>query len=112
VAARGVERRPARCTCSNQSLTLELTLRTPAGLVPEMGGPRVYGLADLIRGYLRARGKRRMMVPVWIPGKAARALRAGANLAAERAVGHRTCEDFLVERVNSPSLGEQTRKVE
>jgi hypothetical protein len=52
---------------------VELTLGTPAGLVPDMGGPRVYGVADLLRGYLRARGKHRMMVPVWIPGKAARA---------------------------------------
>lgn len=78
---------------------VELTLGRPAGRVPDMGGPRVYGLADLLRGYLRARGKRRMMVPLWIPGKAARAFRAGANLAPERAVGHRTWEDFLKERV-------------
>jgi hypothetical protein len=35
---------------------VELTLGTPAGLVPEMGGPRVYGVADLLGGYLRARG--------------------------------------------------------
>ena len=78
---------------------VELALGTPAGLVPDMGGPRVYGVADLLRGYLRARGKHRTMVPVWIPGKAARAVRAGANLAPERAVGHRTWEDFLADRV-------------
>jgi hypothetical protein len=68
-----------------------------------MGGPRVYGVADLLRGYLRARGKHRMMLPVWIPGKAARAFRAGANLAPDRAVGHRTWEDFLAERMSSRS---------
>jgi uncharacterized protein YbjT (DUF2867 family) len=28
----------------------ELALDTPAGLVPEMGGPRVYPMADLLRG--------------------------------------------------------------
>jgi uncharacterized protein YbjT (DUF2867 family) len=78
----------------------ELALGTPAGLVPDMAGPKVYGMADLLRGYLRARSKHRMMVPVWIPGKAARAFRAGANLAPERAVGHRTWEDFLAERVS------------
>jgi uncharacterized protein YbjT (DUF2867 family) len=78
---------------------VELALGRPAGLVPDLGGPRVYGLADLLRGYLRARGKQRTMVPVRIPGKAARAVRAGANLAPERAVGHRTWEDFLAERV-------------
>jgi uncharacterized protein YbjT (DUF2867 family) len=79
---------------------VELTLGTPAGLVPDMAGPQVYGMADLLRGYLRARGKHRMMVPVWVPGKAARAFRAGANLAPERAVGRLTWEEFLAERVS------------
>jgi uncharacterized protein YbjT (DUF2867 family) len=78
---------------------VELTLGKPAGLVPDMAGPRVYGMADLLRGYLQARGKHRMMVPVRLPGQAARAVRAGANLAPQRAVGHRTWEDFLAERV-------------
>jgi uncharacterized protein YbjT (DUF2867 family) len=78
---------------------VELALGTPAGLVPDMGGPRVYSMADLLRGYLRARGQRRVLVPVWLPGRAARAVRAGANLAPQRAVGHRTWEDFLADRV-------------
>jgi uncharacterized protein YbjT (DUF2867 family) len=78
---------------------VELALGTPAGLAPEIAGPRVYSMADLVRGYLRARHKHRLMVPVRVPGKAARAFRAGANLAPERAVGHRTWEDFLAERV-------------
>jgi uncharacterized protein YbjT (DUF2867 family) len=81
---------------------VELMLGTPAGLVPDMSGPRVYGVADLVRGYLRARGKHRILVPVWIPGKAASAIRAGAILAPEQAVGHRTWEDFLAERLSSP----------
>ena len=79
----------------------ELALGAPAGLVPDLAGPKVYGVADLLRGYLRARGKRRPMVPVWLPGKAARAVRAGANLAPGPAAGHRTWEDFLAERVPS-----------
>jgi uncharacterized protein YbjT (DUF2867 family) len=78
---------------------VELTLGTPAGLVPDMGGPRVYSMADLLRGYLRARGQRRLLVPVWLPGQAARAVRAGANLAPQGAVGHRTWQDFLADRV-------------
>ena len=78
---------------------VKLALGSPAGLVPDMAGPRVYSMGDLLRGYLRARRKHRLMVPVRLPGKAARAFRAGANLAPERAVGHRTWEDFLTERV-------------
>ena len=79
---------------------VELALGTPAGLVPDMGGPRVYGTAELVRGYLRARGKQRLMVPIPLPGKAARAFRAGANLTPERAVGRRTWDEFLAERVS------------
>lgn len=78
---------------------VELTLGPPAGLVADMGGPRVYAMADLLRGYLRARGKHRVLAPLPLPGKAARAFRAGANLAPERAVGQRTWEEFLAERV-------------
>jgi uncharacterized protein YbjT (DUF2867 family) len=86
---------------------VELALGTPAGLVPDMAGPRVYEMAELLRGYLRAVGKHRPLIPVWLPGKAARALRAGANLAPDRAVGHRTWEEFLAERVTSPGDNRQ-----
>ena len=79
---------------------VELALGAPAGLVPDMAGPRVYGMADLIRGYLQARRKHRPIVPVRLPGKAARAFRAGANLAPDRAVGHRTWEGFLAEQLS------------
>ncbi len=65
-----------------------------------MGGPRVYGVAELIRGYLRASKRHRLIVPVRFPGKAAHAYRAGGNLALEQAVGHRTWEEFLAERVS------------
>jgi uncharacterized protein YbjT (DUF2867 family) len=82
---------------------VELALGRPAGLVPAMGGPRVYQLAELVRSYLRASGRRRPILPVWTPGKAARAFRAGANLAPDRAVGHRTWEEFLAAREHAPS---------
>jgi uncharacterized protein YbjT (DUF2867 family) len=76
----------------------ELALGEPAGLVPDMGGPRAHPVADLIRSYLSASGRRRVLVPVRQPGGAARALRDGANLAPDHAVGRRTWEEFLDER--------------
>jgi uncharacterized protein YbjT (DUF2867 family) len=83
---------------------VELALGTPAGLVPDMAGPQVCKMAELLRGYLRASHRRqRPIIPLWLPGKAARAVRAGANLAPDRAVGRRTWEDFLAARVSSPS---------
>jgi uncharacterized protein YbjT (DUF2867 family) len=88
---------------------VELTLGEPAGLVPDMGGPRVYGAAELLRGYLRvSKRRRRPIVPVWLPGEAARAFRAGANLPSERAVGHRTWEEFLAERLSQPRPAPRT----
>jgi uncharacterized protein YbjT (DUF2867 family) len=81
---------------------VELALGAPAGPVPDMAGPRVYEMTELLHGYLRARGKHRPIVPVRLPGKAARAFRAGGNLSPERAVGRRTWEEFLAERVANP----------
>lgn len=79
---------------------VELTLGEPAGLVPDLAGPGVYGLAELTRSYLRGRGKRRPMLPVRMPGKAGRAYRAGENLTLDGAdVGARTWENFLAERL-------------
>jgi uncharacterized protein YbjT (DUF2867 family) len=74
---------------------VELTLDKPAGLVPDIAGPRVYGMDELVRSYLRATHRRRPIMPVRAAGQAYRAIRAGANLAPDRAVGHRTWEAFL-----------------
>jgi uncharacterized protein YbjT (DUF2867 family) len=95
---------------------VELSLGEPAGLVPDMGGPRVYGAAELLRGYLRAtKRRRRPIVPVWLPGRAARVFRAGGNLAPEQAVGHRTWEEFLAERLSqrrpAPRVGTSSASV-
>lgn len=81
---------------------VQLTLSEPARLVPELGGPRVYTMTDLLRSYLRANHRRRLIMPVWLPGQAARAHRAGANLAPDRADGKRTWEEFLADRLGLP----------
>ena len=79
---------------------VELAVGEPAGLVPDLGGPRASTLADLLRSYLRASHRHRPLLPVHVPGRAARALRAGANLTPpDRAVGRRTWEEFLADRM-------------
>lgn len=80
---------------------VELALGKPSGLVPDIAGPRMYEMKVLVRSYLRATNRHRLIMPVKVPGKAARAFRDGANLAPEQAVGHRTWEDFLAERLRS-----------
>jgi uncharacterized protein YbjT (DUF2867 family) len=86
---------------------VELALGAPAGLVPDLGGPRTYTLAELARGYLRANGRHRPVLPVWTPGRAARVFRAGANLAPDRAVGRRTWEELLAEPEGPPAPAAQ-----
>jgi uncharacterized protein YbjT (DUF2867 family) len=73
----------------------ELTLGKPAGLVDDIAGPRVYPMEDLLKDYLRAIGRRRLVVPMRVPGGAAKAQRAGANLSLDHATGQRTWEEFI-----------------
>jgi uncharacterized protein YbjT (DUF2867 family) len=80
----------------------ELALGEPAGLVPDIAGPRVYRMEELVRSYLRATGKRRILVPVRLPGRGAASLRAGVNLSPDRPLGRLTWEDFL-ERHTAPA---------
>src|SRR6266702_3086900 len=80
---------------------VELALDGPAGLVPDVAGPRIYSPAELLREYLAARHMNRPIVSMPIPGQAAGAFRAGANIDPGRAVGRRTWEDFLADRVPS-----------
>lgn len=84
---------------------VELALGEPAGLVPDLAGPEIHEARDLMRGYLKATGRRRLVLPVHLPGGAARALREGANLAPDHADGKRTWEQFLTERLGATGEG-------
>lgn len=83
---------------------VELALGEPAGLVPDLGGPRAYGMDELVQSYLQAVGRRRPLLRLRLPGRAARAIRDGANLALDRAVGVRSWEEFLAEHVSAPAV--------
>jgi len=73
--------------------------RGTLGVVPDMAGPRVYGMDELVRSYLAAAHKARPIVQFPLPGNAAKAIRQGAVLAPDGAVGRVTWEEFLRERV-------------
>ena len=74
---------------------VELALSEPAGRLPDVGGPEVRTIPDLARSYLKATGRRRRIVEVPVPGKAARALREGAQLAPDQTYGETRWEEFL-----------------
>jgi len=77
---------------------IKLATGTPAGRVDDMGGPHARTAEELFRAYLRATGRRRLILPISLPGKVFRGFRAGANLTPEHAYGRVTFEDYLNHR--------------
>ena len=76
-----------------------LALGEPAGRAPYFGGPQVRTISDLARSYLAMVGKRRPILPVWLPGRVFRAYRSGVHLAPEHADGTITFEQYLTEQL-------------
>jgi uncharacterized protein YbjT (DUF2867 family) len=84
-----------------------LALGRPAGRVPDLCGPERYPFADLVRSYLRATSRRRLLLPVRLPGRAAQAFAAGANLATDAATrGTGTWEQFLADQLGDSLTGD------
>lgn len=75
VAARAVAERLA-----------DLVEAGPAGRVPDLAGPRVERLGDLVRAYLRATGSRTPVLPLALPGRTWSGRRAGVLLPGADAV--------------------------
>lgn len=74
----------------------ELALAEPQGRAPELAGPEVHELTDLVRRLLRARGSRRLVLPLAAPTAASRAARGGALLpTADGPRGRQTFDEWL-----------------
>ncbi|MFG3321313.1 SDR family oxidoreductase [Streptomyces sp. NPDC048171] len=68
----------------------------PAGMAPEIAGPDELDMVDMARRLARARGRRRLVVPVTLPGKVGRAMTTGGLLPrGEYLRGHRTFDAHL-----------------
>ena len=74
---------------------VELSLGSPAGRVPDMGGPEALPAAELARAYLGSVGRRRPLMAVRFPGRVAAGYRKGGHLAPGQAVGRVTFQEFL-----------------
>lgn len=59
---------------------VRLAAAPPQGIAPELAGPREEQMADLARRLLRARGSRRLVLPVRMPGATGRAMTGGGLL--------------------------------
>jgi uncharacterized protein YbjT (DUF2867 family) len=69
------------------------------GRAPDIGGPLVQTVDDLAQQYLAAAGKKRRIVDVPVPGKKAKAFRAGWNLTPDQDIGTVTFEEFLARAI-------------
>ena len=65
----------------------------------DLAGPEKSMMSDLIRATAKARGKRIVVVPVWLPGETAKRVRNGALQAPPGAViDGRTFDEWLIEQ--------------
>ena len=80
------------------AMLADLATGTVTGRHPELAGPQSHDLADLARRVLRARGDRRRVLSVRLPGVAGRALATGALLPQQPGLrGRETFEQWLAE---------------
>lgn len=91
---RGVRFQPVDTTDVAARL-VELVDAGPAGRAPDIGGPAVHTHAELARMFLAARGSRRRVVDVPVPGRIAGAFRSGASLTPDHAFGSVDFAAFL-----------------
>nr|WP_042183923.1 SDR family oxidoreductase [Kibdelosporangium sp. MJ126-NF4]CEL15961.1 hypothetical protein [Kibdelosporangium sp. MJ126-NF4]CTQ93885.1 hypothetical protein [Kibdelosporangium sp. MJ126-NF4] len=73
----------------------ELAIGEPGGRVPDFAGPHIHHACDFARAFALATGRRRLVLPVRLPGRTFRAYRDGGNLAPDHAAGSITFEDYL-----------------
>jgi uncharacterized protein YbjT (DUF2867 family) len=76
----------------------DLLAEPPTGGIVELGGPAAERLDALARDWLRARGSRRPVWPIRVPGRFGRELRAGALTTTATPRGTRTWRDYLAAR--------------
>ncbi|WP_123533549.1 SDR family oxidoreductase [Halosimplex salinum] len=75
----------------------------PRGRVPPVGGPEVRTLGELATAYREARGLRRPIVRLPVPGSIASAFREGRATCPDRAVGTTTWEEWLASEYRDKS---------
>jgi uncharacterized protein YbjT (DUF2867 family) len=76
-----------------------LAVGPAAGLAPELAGPEVLEMTDMVRDVVRRRRLRRVVLPLRVPGQAGKAMAQGALLPAGAGPrGQQTFAEWLAER--------------
>jgi uncharacterized protein YbjT (DUF2867 family) len=81
------------------AILVEIAEGAPRGLSPDVAGPSVERMPEMVRRYLRATGDRRPVIPVRIPGAWGRSMRDGSLLPAPGArLGTQTFDEWLAQQ--------------
>lgn len=83
----------------------ELALADPVADTIELAGPEVHRMPDLARRLLRARGSRRLVAPLRLPGRVGRDLATGGLLPTDGLRGTQTFGQWLAEGDGAAPLG-------
>jgi len=78
----------------------------PRGRLVDFGGPEVLALEEMAKAWMEARGVRKRVVRLPLPGAAARALRAGRNTAPEGVRGAIGWREWLARRADARSAAQ------
>ncbi|MET0693431.1 MAG: NAD(P)H-binding protein [Propionibacteriaceae bacterium] len=73
----------------------------PQGRVDDLGGPEVRDVTELARAWLAAHHRSRVVLPLRLPGKLARAYRNGWHCTPQHAEGVITFDDYLQARTTA-----------
>lgn len=74
----------------------------PAGRLPDIGGPEVLTAGEMAKAWLAARGLRRRIIDLPLPGKAADGFRRGYNTCPEYGGGAVTWAEWLRRSYGTP----------
>jgi uncharacterized protein YbjT (DUF2867 family) len=58
-------------------------LASPAGRLPDLAGPQIEDMGELVRRVLQAQGRRRRVLPLRLPGRAGRGMADGSLIPGE-----------------------------
>ena len=79
-------------------ILVQLAEKPPIGMAPDLAGPDVYEMPDLIRQVLRARGQRRLTIGIPLPGASGKQAATGGLLPLEPGPrGRQTFQQWLTE---------------
>lgn len=79
---------------------VQLTLAPAQGMAPDLAGPHVEQLVDMVRRLLRARHQRRLLLPVKMPGATGAAMTGGGQLPIGPGPrGSQTFDEWLAQHV-------------